>query len=176
MPKTSALRPTRLPSRTDGRQWCVNVPVALSSTGKRQRLFFETKMDAETECERLKTKKINFGHSLSSMSPARVAETNSCYNRLDRELPGTSIATVVDEHIERQLASKASVTMCLLFDQVLEAKTKEGKTHSHILDMRSTFRRVPSLNGLKANAITGQGIKEALKGFRDYSRKMPSCT
>src|SRR5260370_40912305 len=97
MPKLPSLRPTRLASRCDGRQWCVNVPGELSPTGKRQRLFFGIKLDAEVACEQLKTRRVNFGHSLSSLSAARIAEASACYRRLDRDAPGITLTSAVTE-------------------------------------------------------------------------------
>jgi integrase len=43
----------------------------------------QNKLEAENECERLKTRRVNFGHSLSSLSAARIAEASACYARLD---------------------------------------------------------------------------------------------
>jgi hypothetical protein len=92
MPKTSSLRPTRLASRgVRPARWCVNVPAVLSPNCKRQRLFFETKIEAETECERLKTRRINFGHSLSSLSAERIAEAAACYRILEESVPAVTL-------------------------------------------------------------------------------------
>src|ERR1700757_4100489 len=116
MPKTPSLRPQRLPSRTDGRSWCLNVPAVLSPTGKRQRLFFATEREATAQCELLKTRKINFGHSLASMSAERIAEARSCYQRLELECPGATLPQAVDEFIKLHRNRTSSVPLRTLFD------------------------------------------------------------
>src|SRR6516165_9570741 len=89
MPRNSSLRPRRLPSLgNEALQWVVNVPASLSPTGKRQRRFFATRQQAEVECELLKTRKFNFGHSLNSLSPARIAEAVACYERIGTRCAG----------------------------------------------------------------------------------------
>jgi hypothetical protein len=85
MPRTANLRPGYRKARADKRlaAWVVNVPSELSSTGHRQELFFPTKGEAQAECEKLKTRKDNFGISLSAMTPGRIAEASEAYKLLD---------------------------------------------------------------------------------------------
>jgi hypothetical protein len=45
---------------------CVNVPEELSDIAKRRHLFFETKKEAEGECEGVKARRDKFGNSLSA--------------------------------------------------------------------------------------------------------------
>src|SRR6476619_7598941 len=123
MPKTPSLSPKRLSSRPAGRQWCVNVPPALSSTGERQRLFFANRIEAENECERLKTRRINFGHSLNSLSPARIAEASACFQRLDREAPNITLTAALTDFLESHHSRKASVPMSTLWDQFIATKS-----------------------------------------------------
>ena len=123
MPKAPSLSPKRLPSRPAGRQWCVNVPPELSSTGERQRLFFANKIEAENECERLKTRRVNFGHSLSSLSAARIAEASACYARLDAlAAPDVTLTAAVTEFLAQRSIRTASVTMSSLWEKFLISK------------------------------------------------------
>src|SRR6202795_4227202 len=123
MPKTPSLSPKRLPSRPIGRQWCVNVPSVLSPTGERQRLFFANKLEAENECERLNTRRKNFGHSLTSLSAARVAEASPCYQRLDQEAPSVTLTAALTGFLEGYHARTASVTMATLWDRFIASKS-----------------------------------------------------
>jgi integrase len=157
MPKTVSLRPKRLPSR-DGKEWCVNVPAVLSSTGKRQRLFFATEREADVESELLKTRKINFGHSLSSLDPSRIAEAGACYRRLELEAPGVTLSDAVSEFLERYRARTASVPMATLWDAFITSRSKPGYRQ----DLRSAFTRLEPLAALIASEVTAQDIITAL--------------
>src|ERR1700751_4651562 len=90
MPRQSTLKPTEVKSRKARglSAWCLNVPPELSETAKRRQLVFETKYEAEGECERLKARRDNFGNSLSSMTPARIAEASEAYKLLDQRHAG----------------------------------------------------------------------------------------
>src|SRR5271169_5186415 len=85
MARSAILKPAHRDARaTKGlAPWAVNVPSELSPTGRRQELFFSTKGEASTECEKLKARKDNFGISLSTMTSARVAAAAEAYNLLD---------------------------------------------------------------------------------------------
>jgi integrase len=168
MPKLSSLRPTRLASRSDGRQWCVNVPGELSPTGKRQRRFFGTKLDAEVACEQLKTRRVNFGHSLSSLSATRVAEASACYQRLDRDAPGVTLTAAVTDFLECHRERKTSVTMSSLWEKFIASKAMASPPYKQKL--RSTARRLNSLLGVTASDITPKAIEEAIAGFPPSSK------
>jgi integrase len=158
MPKTSSLRPKRLPSR-DGKEWCVNVPAVLSPTGKRQRLFFATEREADLEAELLKTRKVNFGHSLSSLDPSRIAEAGACYQRLELEAPGITLSDAVSEFLERHRTRIASVPMSKLWDTFITSRPKPGYRQ----DLRSAFARLEPLTPLIASDVTAQHITAALE-------------
>jgi hypothetical protein len=75
MARSATLNPTKIKSREEKglSAWCVSIPPELSESGKRQRLFFVTKGEAAAECEKLKARKDNFGISLTTLTPARIA-------------------------------------------------------------------------------------------------------
>src|SRR5215472_14060233 len=83
MARTASLEPYKSKTASSARPWCVDVPPNLSDTGKRKRLFFSKKAEATRECEKLKTRRDNFGVSLSTMSPARIAIAAEAFNLLD---------------------------------------------------------------------------------------------
>ena len=161
MPKSPSLRARRLPSRDNREgQWCVNVPAVLSPAGKRQRLFFGTKLEAETECERLKTRKANFGHSLSSLSASRIAEASACYQRLDQEAPGVSLSDAVTGFLKRYRTQSSSVPMSTLWDRYIDSRT--DSTPGYRQDLRSAFNRLDCLAQLLASDVTEDQITDAL--------------
>ena len=169
MPKAPSLSPKRLPSRPAGRQWCVNVPPELSSTGERQRLFFANKIEAENECERLKTRRVNFGHSLSSLSAARIAEASACFAPIGPGCAGRHAHGRGYRLSCRYHARTASVTMATLWDQFIASKTTASPPIEQKL--KSTANRLDSLRDMMASDITRKQIEEAIAGFPPLKQK-----
>jgi integrase len=118
--------------------WVVNVPPSLSPTGRRQQLFFSTKSDATTECERLKARKDNFGISLTAMTPARIAAAAEAYKLLDPH--GIDLLDAVRSHLEMVSERAASVTFGAAFDRFAELKqTKSAKYRQEIRQAKAKF-------------------------------------
>jgi integrase len=163
MPKLASLRPTKLANLERERQWVVNVPKALSPTGKRQRLFFATKLEAEIECDRLKTKQVNFGHSLSSLSAARIAEASACFARLDTNAPGVSLTDAVTSFLNQHRIRTKSVTMATMFASFLDSK--RGASPEYFGELRTVFHRLEPLAPLLVSDITGSRLEETLVEF-----------
>jgi integrase len=164
MPKPASLRPRRLPSLSDdAAQWVVNVPAILSPTGKRQRLFFATEQIAKTECELLKTRRINFGHSLSNLSAARIAEASACYQRLELEAPGVTLTDALNGFVEQHRARHQSALLSVLWERFLVSKGDASPTYRQ--ELTSTFRRLESLAGLIASEVTAEQIEASLVTF-----------
>jgi integrase len=163
MPKIPALRPRRLASRPDGRSWCLNVPRVLSVTGKRQRLFFATEREAALQCELLRTRKINFGHSLSTMSPERIAEASACYQKLELECPGVTLSHAVGEFLRAHHRANSSVSLRTLFDAFLATKKEANRNYQR--ELRNVFERIASLDGVIVSELQPQQLEQALKDF-----------
>src|SRR5258705_13274590 len=128
MPRTATLRPKLRESRgVKGlAAWVVNVPPNLSSTGKRQQLFFPTKTAAGVECEKLKARKDNFGISLTTITPARIAVAAECYKLL--EPYGIDLLDAVRSHIQLVKVRTESIAFGVAFDRFAELKqTKSPK-------------------------------------------------
>src|SRR5262249_1757301 len=88
------------------RPWCVDVPPHLSDTGKRKRKFFAKEREAKAECETLRARRDNFGISLVTMTPARIAEASEAYKLLDPHNLGLS--DVVRDYLKRHAEKAAS--------------------------------------------------------------------
>jgi len=118
MPASASLRPILRASRQRRgiAAWCVNVPPHLSSTSKRQELFFTTKIEATLVCEQLKARKDNFGISLTALTPSRIAEAAEAYNLLEGK--NVSLLTVVRSYLgveEQRSASIPFRELCALY-------------------------------------------------------------
>jgi hypothetical protein len=104
MGRSATLKPFKVAGRI--KPWCVSIPPYLSSTAKRQRLYFATRDDAVRECDRLRVRKDNFGISLTSMTPSRIAEAAELYNLLAPY--GVSLLEVGRDYVRRHNEKTAS--------------------------------------------------------------------
>ena len=94
--------------------WRVNLPANISTTGRRERRFFETKREAETFCQQQRTRLQNFGRNTSTLTPGQLEEAAMAFDRL--RPVGVSLNTVVTDFIARHKAREKSVTFKQLFD------------------------------------------------------------
>src|SRR5258707_576581 len=140
MPRRAILKPTFRPKRNAKglASWVVNIPPELSPTGKRQELFFSTKALANTECEKLRARKDNFGISLTTMTPARIAEAAEAYKLLE----GTAtLLDAVHGFLAVRKVRQASISFLELFNLFLEAKKDRNEQYRR--ELRVTRDRFP---------------------------------
>lgn len=139
--RTASLEPYE--SKTsENRPWCVDVPPHLSPTGKRQRKFFATKKLANTFGETLGARQANFGHSLGSMTPARIAEASEAYALL--EVTGVGLLDAVRRFVADHKQRTASVTFKALADQYLDEHSHLSPRH--LKSLRQTRERFTVLH------------------------------
>jgi len=160
MPASASLKPTLRVSRQrqEVAAWVVNVPPNLSSTGKRQELFFTSKTEAAVVCEQLKARKDNFGISLTALTPARVAEAAEAYNIL--EGLDVSLITMARDYLRAHKARTASVTFLTLFNQFMDAKA--NRSSKYLGELRSTRDRFPDLHERLVNDISHRDLEPLL--------------
>jgi integrase len=144
VPKTSSIKPKLRKERVRKglAAWCVNVPPELGKDRKRQQLFFSTKGEATTECERLKARKDNFGISLNAMTPVRMAEASEAYKLLDPL--NVSLLDAVRDYIVGHKQRNESVSFVDLFNLYLEAKN--NRNPAYLRELRITRDRMPELH------------------------------
>src|ERR1700746_3117438 len=141
MVRLASLKPYR--SKTSPNlPWCVDIPSYLSDTSKRKRRFFKTKRQAETECEKLEARRDNFGVSLSTMTPARIAEASEAYKLLGGG--SASLLDAVQGFLAVQKARQSSVTFLELFNLFLEAKKERNDQYRR--ELRVTRDRFPQFH------------------------------
>jgi integrase len=161
--RSPKLKPAYLASRNS---WVVNVPVSLSDTGKRRQLFFDTKGEATAACEQLKTRRDNFGVSLTAMTPARIAEAGEAFNILAPLK--ISLLDAVREFAATHKARSESITFRALFDMVIEAKRDRHPRYLQQLQMMRD--RMPQLHNRIVSDITSREIETIIGKFATGSR------
>jgi integrase len=168
MPRVATIKPTQVKSRKDQglNSWCLNVPAELSETGKRQRLFFESKKEATTACEQIQTRKDNFGISLSSLTPARLAEAAEAYSILDGV--NVSLVTAVRSYMESYKQRTSSVTFLELFNQFLAAKA--DRNPRYLTELRTTRNRFPGLHQKMVSDMTPADLEPLLSAITPGGR------
>jgi integrase len=162
MPATPSLKARKIESRLalGKAAWCVNVPAELSETGKRQRKFFATESEAKAETETLKTRRANFGTSLSTMTSARIAEANEALKLLAPL--NVSLLDAVRSFVETHQLRSASIPFGQLFDLYLEAKSKRSEAYK--TQLRWAKERFAALHDRLAADINVRDLDELLLG------------
>jgi integrase len=152
VPASYSLEPKENKSRVkQGKAaWCLSIPKELSPTGNRQRKFFKTKKAAFAEVEQLKARKDNFGTSLASLSPARIAQAAAAFKLLDEQK--IDLLDAVRSHIQAHKQRTASVPYLELFNQYLDAK--QDRNPAYLRELASTRDRFPILHDRLASDIT----------------------
>jgi len=161
MPRSAILKPAFRKKRDEKglAAWVVNVPPDLSPTGRRQELFFSTKSDANTECEKLRTRKDNFGISLTAMTPARIAEAGEAFKLLDPI--GVSLLDAVRDYVAGHKQRNESISFKGLFDLFLKAKA--DRNPAYLRELRIARDRMPELHELLVCEISARNLESILK-------------
>jgi integrase len=169
MARTPTLKPREVKSRKNHglNAWCLNIPAELSETGKRQRLFFALKKEAEAEAENLKARKDNHGSELTAMLPAaRVAEAAAAYKLL--EPLGVSLLDTVRSHIAIIKSRSKSVSLGEVFDGFMEIKQNSSpKYQQELRQAKTTFE--PLLDQLVCD-ISPSDLEPMLSSLPNASR------
>ena len=155
--RTASLEPYESET-SPNRPWCVDVPPHLSPSGKRQRKFFEVKKDASTFAKTLETRQANFGHSLGSMTPARIAEASEAYALL--EPTGFGLLDAVRRFVADHKQRSASVTFKALADQYLTEHSHLSERH--LKSLRQTRDRFSALHDRIIAEVTHRDLEPLL--------------
>jgi integrase len=137
--------------------WAVNVPPHLSPTGKRQQLFFATKSEASAECDKLKTRKSNFGSSLNLLTPARMTEAAEAYRLLDGKV---ALLEAVRAYLKTQETRTESVTFGEAFAAFAELKRR--KSEKYVQEIRHASNSFASLQSKMVCDISPKDIEPLL--------------
>jgi hypothetical protein len=86
----------------------LNVPLALSSTGRKQQLFFATNKLAEIAAEQLKARQRNFGNTLTNLTSARTIEASQAFGLLDKAGSKVSLISIVQAHLAQEQRRRQS--------------------------------------------------------------------
>jgi integrase len=109
-------------------------------------------------CEQLKARKDNFGISLTTLTPTRIAEAAEAYNLLEGK--NVSLLAVVRSYLgveEQRSASIPFRELCTLY-----IESKRGRDERHLAGMRRTVNRFPSLHCRLVSDISHRNLEPLL--------------
>src|SRR4030095_1460307 len=141
--------------------WRVNLPASISSSGKRERRFFESKREAETFCRQQRIRLENFGRNSSTLTPAQQEQAAIAFERIAPY--GATLNTVVGEFVERRQAIAKSVTFEELFERF--TGSKKSRSAAYLRGLKYTLPRFPGLHGRIVAEIQPQDIEAEMDGM-----------
>ena len=166
MPATRSLKPRKIESRANKTAWVVNVPGALSETGKRQRLFYQTEREAKVTSEKLKARADNFGISLQTMTAQRIAEAGEAYKLLEPLSVG--LLDAVRDYVHRHGEKSASKPWKAVYDEYLALPKSRSAKYSR--DLRQAGNAMKNFDRVLVLNITPAQMDEALSGYAPTTR------
>jgi hypothetical protein len=166
MARVASLKPYRSNTASKARPWCVDVPPHLSDTGKRKRLFFETKGEAQTECDKLKARKDNFGVSLTAITPAKIAEASEAYKLL--EPLGINLIDAVRDHVRRHEQKSASKPWGEVFTEYMGMPKR--RTEKYQKDLREAQESMREFDLKLISEINPKDIEKSLSNLAHSTR------
>ena len=161
-------RPLELePMRLVGGKWRVNVISALSPTGKRQQLRFDTKQAALAFIEELKARRDNIAAIDRTLSPSQLLDAASAFHLL-ADHPTATLTGAARVYLEVVKTRVASVTLEELFKRFKAAKKHKSKFY--LRDIKWVSDRLSPLHAKLVSDITRAELAALLGPLPDSSR------
>jgi integrase len=135
--------------------------------GKRKRLFFRTRAEAELELARLKIVLRKEGDAGAELGAGGRIEAVRCIERLSRF--GKTLTDATDyllEHLEREQKAKTTLTINKLISERLTKLERIGRSAVHIKDTKIHLSRFALTFGNRpAGSITSEEIEQWLEAL-----------
>lgn len=131
--------------------------------GKRKRLFFKTKGEAETRLAQLKAIKAREGEDAANLTMEQRADAV----RAMKALRGHSVTleAVALEYVERMKAIDRSRSFSDVYEELIEAKENDGASREHLNAMKVRLKKFREDYGDKlVAAFTSHEIDDWLRG------------
>jgi integrase len=108
-------------------KWVLNIPRIISTTGKRQRLFYDTETEALRESKHRKIIYAQYGVSLNLLSRPNQILAHECFKLLDEHQnktgDKTSLQAITIAYIDKYNETHASISLDRLIDEYMEARS-----------------------------------------------------
>jgi integrase len=130
----------------------------MSSTGRRERRYFETQELAEQEIESIRRRRMQFGETLEQLSPTRASEALAAYRLLEGH--EVSLLDAVTGFLAVHKDRNSSILFLELFDKFIAAK--HDRDPAYLKELRITRDRWPQLHTKLACDITHRDLDPLL--------------
>jgi hypothetical protein len=152
------LEPKKIEGLNTPRPWCLNVPASISNNGKRQRLFFETKEQAESQIMSIRNRRMTFGETLEQLSPTRASEALAAYRLLEGH--DVSLLDAVTGFLAVHKDRNSSIPFLELFNSFLDAK--KDRNQQYLSELRITRDRWQELHTKLVCDVTHRDLEPLL--------------
>lgn len=153
-------RPLKMPIlKLNDDRWIISIPARFSSTGKRQRLYFDSYAKAQ-ECRSKTMQRIKvFGHQAMTLSPAVAESVLRC---LDMLKPwNADLTDAVRFYVDHREREANAVSFRVLWETHVESR--EGHSDAYQTDLTRIGKRIlPKLGKCNVGTITPAEIEEAM--------------
>jgi integrase len=159
MPRQASLQPKC--TKKGHVPWVVNLPPALSNTGRRERRYFSDKKAAEQFCRQQKIRLENYGTASTYLPAGKIEEAQAAFERLNGT--GISLTEAVEQVLKWKTARESTVTFKQMFERFLDAKKTRSRKYQ--ADLRCTLPRFAALHDRLVCEISAPEIEELLSGM-----------
>lgn len=147
--------------------WRVNIPAQCSESGKRERVYFKTKSEAETFAEQQKARIKNHGTATELLTPAQRDAATKAFELLGDDSPARLI-DIVKEHLTRERQKRASVAISALCNQF--AASKGEKSSHYKAQLHYAFALLQQFGDRLVNEVEPLHISQLVESLTASSR------
>ena len=147
--------------------WQVNIPPKFSSTGTRQRRFFETRVEAEGFVHSLGAQIENYGLSTQLLKPTEAEEAKAAIRLLEEAGASVGLLGAVRNYLAHERRRSESRTVESVIDLFMGSKRRSAK---YADSLERTKTRMKPLHSAMASDVTPNAIEALLKGVADTYR------
>jgi integrase len=165
------MKTIKLVPKNTTKGWCLNIPAAMSSTGKRQRQFYASRDKAEAAAKPLR-EKLRQGEAAVTVMPKIEGEAaRKAIAALEKHnLSAITIMDAVDKLIEEHNVAARSVTFEAACQSYVAERRK--KTANHLADFGRLCRRFPDFAAMLLCNIDRATVKKTLAPLPASSRNL----
>ena len=150
-------------------KWRLDLPPAVSPSGKRERHLFEHHWQALAEANRIKQTFRDFGRSVRMLPASRLLEAIECWQKLDEVFAGEASAGSLRKIVLRVVKAiqerEKSITLSALIDDYLEKLRRSHRSQNYLKQFGNLKRHLDFWLETKVSEITPGNIKFSLGKF-----------
>jgi len=156
------MKPVKLIPKKTPKGWRVNIPHHLSNSGKRQRLFFASRDEAERHAAPLR-EKVRAGDIERILPPEQARFAHRAFVVLEG-LPPEVIVEAARDYVKKHDLAANSRKLGLVWSDYIERASSDHASDRHLKNLARTGKRFAPLAETLVCFITATEIERILKG------------